>query len=212
MKKMHGISTKAFAALLAVTLLVGSAIGGTLAWLTATPVSVTNTFTIGNVGITLTETGASGAGNQSKNFTVIPGVNIAKDPKVTVTADSEACYVFVKVDKQEWNDNLTYTVNTDAGEQKQLEGNDGVYYREVNADDAKAGKSFYVLKGSEKPDDLVGMTEEDKGLALNGIVRVSPDLKKDEWKEGTKLTFTAYAVQSEGLENVNDAWNQVKDL
>jgi len=35
MKKMHGISTKAFAALLAVTLLVGSAIGGTLAWLTS---------------------------------------------------------------------------------------------------------------------------------------------------------------------------------
>lgn len=189
MKKMHGISTKAFAALLAVTLLVGSAIGGTLAWLTSTSNELVNTFTIGNVAITLEETKGEGSGTE-KNFKVTPGVNIEKDPKVTVDSTSEDCWLFVKIteDGNAWNNGLSYTP---ASGWKKLEGVEGiVYYR-----------------------DITGAT--DKGQALpvleNNQVTVSEELTTLD--ENTKLTFTAYAIQKDGFEEVNikEAWEAVSN-
>lgn len=190
MKKMHGISTKAFAALLAVTLLVGSAIGGTLAWLTADPVSVTNTFTIGNVAITLEETGAV---DGEQEFTVIPGVNLAKDPKVTVDSTSEDCWVFVKIeDDGITSSGLTYSVRNGWN---QLSSETGVYYREVKNSDSE--KEFYVLTGDDDHS--------------TGMITVPENIKTLKTTNPT-LKFTAYAVQREGLDNVSDAWDQVKDL
>lgn len=77
---------KSIALLVAVSMIVGCVIGGTLAWLTATTRPVTNTFTVGNVDITLAETTA--------NYKMVPGNTIDKDPTVTVRAKSEACWLF----------------------------------------------------------------------------------------------------------------------
>ena len=52
-KKNSG--TKVVAILLAVSLLIGIGVGGTLAWLTSTPDSINSTFTSGSITITLTE-------------------------------------------------------------------------------------------------------------------------------------------------------------
>lgn len=193
MKKMHGISTKAFAALLAVTLLVGSAIGGTLAWLTSKSDSLVNTFTIGNVAITLAET----TGNDYK---VTPGVPVAKDPKVTVTAGSEACWVFVEIQESEnWPDGLTYEP---AAGWTPLTSEAGVYYRDV-ASDSSQNQDFYVLAGDDKHP--------------NGIVKVDKDITSLD--ANTKLTFTAYAIQQEGFndseksdsENAAAAWKAIEE-
>ena len=75
--------------LLSLVLAVAMGIGGTLAWLTAKTEAVKNTFTVGNINITLTET--------TTNYKMVPGQTIAKDPKVTVKAGSEACWLFVKI-------------------------------------------------------------------------------------------------------------------
>lgn len=187
MKKMHGISTKAFAALLAVTLLVGSAIGGTLAWLTSKSDSLVNTFTIGNVAITLEET----TGNDYK---VTPGVPVAKDPKVTVTAGSEACWVFVEIQESEnWPDGLTYDP---AAGWTPLTSEAGVYYRDV-ASNPTQNQDFYVLAGDDKHP--------------NGIVKVDEDITSLD--ANTKLTFTAYAIQKDGFEeaNIKEAWEAVSN-
>lgn len=193
MKKMHGISTKAFAALLAVTLLVGSAIGGTLAWLTSKSDSLVNTFTIGNVAITLAET----TGNDYK---VTPGVPVAKDPKVTVTAGSEACWVFVEIQESEnWPDGLTYKP---ADGWTLLTSEAGVYYRDV-ASNSTQNQDFYVLAGDDKHP--------------NGIVKVDEDITSLD--ANTKLTFTAYAIQQEGFndseksdsENAAAAWKAIEE-
>lgn len=92
---------KTIAILMAVAVLVGAAAGGTLAWLTAQTDSVENTFTVGNINITLTETdvveGDTNRNNNKNDYHFVPGDVLAKDPKVTVTADSEACYLFIKV-------------------------------------------------------------------------------------------------------------------
>ena len=55
-RKKKGVSTKVFLSLLALVLVVGCAVGGTIAWLTAKTDPVVNTFTYGKINIALTET------------------------------------------------------------------------------------------------------------------------------------------------------------
>lgn len=66
------------------------AVGGSIAWLIAETNEVSNVFKPSNIDITLIET--------TTDYKMIPGNAIAKNPKVTVTADIP-CYVFVKVDE-----------------------------------------------------------------------------------------------------------------
>ena len=84
---------KTLALVLALTLLVAGVVGGTLAWLTAQTAEVKNTFTVGDINIGLTET--------TTDYKMVPGNTIAKDPTVTVKANSEACWLFVKVTESE---------------------------------------------------------------------------------------------------------------
>lgn len=192
--RRRGVSTRAFVALLALVLVIGCVAGGTVAWLVSAPAPVTNTFTYGDININLTETKPAG-----RSAKIIPGVNIEKDPQVSVTAGSEACWLFVKVETTGTfvTDKVTYSVRTGEGEWTALEGNLGVYYREVSAEDAAKGVGYYVLTGSEQ--------------YPNGVVTVSENLTKGELpdpKEAT-LKFTAYAVQKDGVTSAADAWAKV---
>ena len=186
MRKRRGISTKALVALLAFVLVIGCSLGGTLAWLTDETDEVTNTFTVGDINITLTET--------EREYKILPGVNIPKDPKVSVEANSEACWLFVKVDEVNWppftetsgGRKVNYSI---AYGWIPLDGKLGVYYREVNAETAKNGETYGVL--------------------LNNEVTVSENLTKAEVNSITtkpQLTFTAYAVQKEGVNTAAEAW------
>lgn len=190
MKKFRELSGKLVVAMLAVTLLVGCAIGGTVAWLTDETKPVTNTFTYGDINITLAETTGS-------SYKIIPGVDIKKDPKVTVEANSEACWLFVKVEEANWptfketdetTNKVSYAIATGW---TALPGQKGVYYREVDA--VTADTSFDVIKGN--------------------MVTVSDTLTKENIKSITTnptLTFTAYAVQKDGISTAADAWEKVE--
>lgn len=92
-EKRRSVSGRLFVLMLALVLVLGCAVGGTVAWLVAKTDPVVNTFTYGDINITLTET-------TGENYKIIPGVDIGKDPKVTVKADSEACWLFVKVEEE----------------------------------------------------------------------------------------------------------------
>ena len=191
MRRRHGISTKTLVALLSLVLLLGCSLGGTLAWLADSTGPVTNTFTVGDIDITLVET--------TTDYKIVPGVNIAKDPKVTVKANSEACWLFVKIEESaNWPDELTYTIAT--GWTK-LTGVTGVYYREVDAETAKNGDDWQVLAGDNTYPD--------------GVVTVSDTLTKSELQElasnNPTLTFTAYAVQQEGVADAETAWEIAQD-
>lgn len=67
--------------------------------------SAKNTFTVGNVGIDLTE--KEWDANLAENGTpvLMPGQTIAKDPLVTVDDNSEDCWLFVKI---EWSRYVAY--------------------------------------------------------------------------------------------------------
>ncbi len=69
---------------IALVLSMATAISGTLAYLTSTD-TATNTFTVGNVSIDLEEPSYTG-----NNQTLLPGVEIAKDPQIKNTGSSEA--------------------------------------------------------------------------------------------------------------------------
>ena len=183
MKKFRELSGKLVVAMLAVTLLIGCAIGGTVAWLTAKTDPVVNTFTYGDINIELTET--KPANQQAK---IIPGVDITKDPKVTVEANSEACWLFVKVEETGTfvANKVTYSIDDGWTKLTGVTGVDNVYYREVGA--VTADTSFDVIKDNK--------------------VYVKDTLTKEDIKNITNptLTFTAYAVQKDAAQTAADAW------
>ena len=180
---------KATIAVVALALVLCFAIGGTLAWLVDKSDAVVNTFTYGDINIDLSET----TGNEYK---MIPGNDITKDPKVTVEKDSEACWLFVKIEKSaNYADYLAdYTI---ADGWTALDGVDGVYYREVNADTAKAGTSYQVLKG-------------DTVTVLDSVKKSDMESIKNGTVDEPTLTFTAYAVQKDGFDTAALAWAEIK--
>lgn len=159
---------KSLALLLAIAIVVVGAVAGTVAWLTDRTPSVTNTFTTSDINIELKET--------KNNFQMIPGWNIEKDPKVTVKTGSEACYLFVKLEKSTNFDTfMTYEM---ADGWEALPEAPGVYYREVAA--ATADTTFEVLKGNQ-----VTVKDEVTKEQMNGLTA-------DTYPT---LTVTAYASQ-----------------
>lgn len=89
---------------LCAALLVGATIAGTVAYLTSTTTEVKNTFTAGNVTITLDEAPVDlygkvvvGGRVTENEYKLIPGHTYAKDPTIHVGADSEECWVFAKL-------------------------------------------------------------------------------------------------------------------
>lgn len=182
----RSVSMKTFVAMLALVLVIGCAVGGTVAWLTAQTGPVVNTFTYGDIDIELTETKP-----ENQQAKIIPGVDIEKDPKVTVKANSEACYLFVKVEQTGnfVDGKVSYSI---ADGWTALEGENGVYYREVAA--TTADMDFYVLKNNK-------ITVSDK-LTKGDIQNLSGANKTP------KLTFTAYAVQQDGIVDADTAWTK----
>lgn len=173
--RRRSVSSRAFIALLALVLVIGCVAGGTVAWLVATTDTVTNTFTYGNINIDLTETTGT-------NYKVIPGTTIKKDPTVTVKNGSEACYLFVKVEKVGMFTGMSYEI---ADGWTALEGENGVYYRQVGSVTADA--SFEVIKGNK--------------------ITVSSDLTKENIPTANPtLKITAYAVQQENIADAATAW------
>ena len=81
-------------AAIAVMLVAALVVGGTLAYFTDKSDAKMNTFTMGNVGIDLTET----AWHDNDDHTLIPGKFYEKNPTITVDDNSQDAYVFLKLD------------------------------------------------------------------------------------------------------------------
>lgn len=181
---------RSVALLVAIALLIGCAAGGTMAWLTMKTDTVVNTFTTSDVTITLSETkGTLKDGNHE--FKMVPGDTIAKDPTVTVKANSEKCYVFVSVEKVNNFDN--YMTATMADGWTPGTGGAGqipttVYYRVVES--SAEDKPFQVLK-----DDSVKVNST---LTKGDMSTIGENVPK--------LNITAYAIQFVGFADANAAW------
>lgn len=206
---------KKLIAIISCMILLIGAVGATIAWLTDKTEPVVNTFTVGNIDIDLYETN----GDEqvlAKDYKMIPGTTLDKDPKVTVEAGSEACWLFIEVnescdvnkpepnsnDKYKFSDFIDYSVITGEGGWTQLKNGEtpvaGVYYRAVSAvpESQTEGVAFNIIQDkNNSPNEVTVKDTVTKEMmdALESALASNPNA-------APKLTFKAYAVQNVGFE------------
>lgn len=187
---------KILAMCLAAVMLVAASVAGTLAYLKAETQTVTNTFTTTGIALTLDEAELDENGqptqtrteNGNNNYEMVPGSDITKDPIVTVKAGSEACYVFVKVEKGvKFDDFMTFAM---ADGWTAVTEENGVYYKTVA--EAAADVPLHVIA-------------EDT-LTVKTSVTLNMMKYAEEHPNDLALKFTAYAVQQENIASVAEAW------
>ena len=177
---------KGLALVLALTLLVVGAVAGTLAWLTDKTDAVVNTFTTSGIDIGLKEEAGTNNTTGGKDFKMIPGHTITKNPVTWVEKGSEDCYLFVKLDKSaNFDTYLKYEMASGWQQLKDKDGNnvEGVYYREVAATTTAKSDEFQIIK--------------DNKVTVDGDAVTSAVMKQFENATLAKptLTITAYASQ-----------------
>ena len=182
---------KAIVLVLCAVLLCGVSVFSTLAYLTSTD-KVENTFTVGNVKITLDEAKVKADGTADGNervkaneYKLIPGKSYTKDPTVHVDANSEDCWVFVKVVNEIANieDATTVADQLTAKGWTLVAGTANIYAR---ATANKAGDDVVVFENFKIKGDV-----DSEALAT--------------YVDKT-IVVTAYAVQAEGFATAEAAW------
>lgn len=203
-------TSKALLLMLCAVLLVAASVLGTMAYLTSTD-TVTNTFTVGNVKITLDEKDVDNDNNTSDNVTVngvvrdkansyklLPGHTYTKDPTIHVDASSEDCYLFVKVENGIADIEGTKTVATQMAEKGwvAVSGTTGIYVYttdRTNPAAVSANTNIVVFENFTVDGTKVVNVPEDETVPTGKL-----DIA--EYDNNT-ITVTAYAVQKDGFES-----------
>lgn len=180
------------------------AVGGTIAWLTASTGVVTNTFAPSSVSLTLQEheydpdgtptaTGFLGGltgkltSEGVDNYQMIPGSKLSKDPFVTIGTDSEDCYVFVEVTKSANYD--TFFTELEFGDEwgtLSTTGNTIVIYYDNKTTAPAVAEAADVLQNILKDN----MVTVDSGVTSEDMAGLTSEANYPS------LTFKAYAVQA----------------
>ncbi|MBE6108022.1 MAG: hypothetical protein E7192_05220 [Erysipelotrichaceae bacterium] len=195
-------SGKSILICLTVLMILGTVtIDQTLAWLVSESNPVVNTFTYGKIDLTLSETDTTLDQDQNEYtnlYEMVPGQiigdfdgGIKKDPLVTIAEGSEACWLFVElVESDNFDEFMEYSVLTGNGHWTALDSVEDVYYREVT--EAETQIQYWIIENNE--------------------VRVKDNIKEklNTLQELPTLSITAYAVQRNGVETVQDAWALIK--
>ena len=188
--------------------------------------AVSNVFTVGEVGITMTEskvdadgkklTGADAAQVDTNTYCLVPNKTYDKDPVITVKDGSQESFLFVLVR----NDIAAIEDTSDSTNKptiaQQLAANGWAKYTL-----ASTGWVYVWVGVGNVPD---GDVEKASGEFTATAVTVTPDTYKlfetfsiaenaDTTKYGAaKVTLTAVAIQDSGFENnVDAAWEAVKE-
>ena len=193
---------KALLTALCAVLLVVTSVMGTLAYLTSTD-EVKNTFTVGNVTITMDEADVDLMGIKTSNprdkenaYHLLPGHIYTKDPTIHVDANSESCYLFVKIVNEiaeiEATGNTTVAAQMEAKGWKVVDAANGIY--------------VYAANDSEKTAVAAGTdVKVFENFTLKGAELNNDNL--DDY-QGKTIVVTAYAIQVDGFEDdtAADIW------
>ena len=189
--------SKVLSLVLAGTLVVSAGMFGTLAYLTDED-TVTNTFTVGNVQITLDEADVDDSTpdadrDQENSYKLLPGKTYKKDPIVHVNSESEDSYLFVKVENEitDIEGGTTVAQQMDNKGWDSVSGTDGIY---VYVGD---GTDPVVVKGGDNVTVFDNFTIAAK-TTNETLANYS----------GKTITVTAYAIQADGFEGetAQDIW------
>lgn len=199
---------KILALALATVMLVSATVAVTVAYLTSQD-TVTNTFTVGKVKITLDEADVDDSDkdqntterDKANEYKVFPGGTYDKDPIVHVDDSSEDCYVFVKV----VNSLGVYeaAVENLGNIEKQMSDNG---WTEVT------GKDGVWLYNGEFAEDKVVSKGED--LPVFTKFAIANNIENDNDLASKSIVVTAYAIQADGfdVDNAEDLSTMLKEL
>ena len=183
---------KILAACLVVCLLATAVIGTTLAYFTDTK-TVTNTFSSGNVTITLDEApvgpdGQATTGNRvtTNDYKLYPGKEYDKDPTITVAAGSEDCYLFVRV----VNGLADLEAAGDTTIAKQMENN-----------------GWTLVDGETNVYMQSGIYSAEARAVVFGTFTIDTAETATTLADAENVVITAYAVQAEGFLTAQAAWD-----
>lgn len=215
--------SKALILTLCAVLLVAASMLGTMAYLTSTD-EVENTFTVGQVKITLDEAQVNDDGKpidkdgevvdhpadakrvKANSYKLLPGHTYTKDPMVTVLNGSEASYVKMTVTFSKANEldaifdpdgaTLTTIFNGYDSSNWTYKGNT------KNADDNTRTYEFWYKEAVAAPDGNVALD------ALFDSITVPGSITNEQLKtiEGMTITVNAYAIQADGFADADEAF------
>lgn len=183
--------------------LVGTSVFGTYMYLTSTD-TVTNTFTVGKVAITLDEADTNEYGKmlyvkdngdlgtdktdtvadrvKGNEYKLIPGHEYLKDPTVHVSSESEDSWLFVKVENGISN----------------IEADKKIADQMTDEGWSLVGTETNVYAYKDK------VTKNDNIKVFDGFTLTTDALVKDY--ANASITITAYAVQADGFNTAAAAW------
>lgn len=173
----------------AVVLVVASVMG-TMAYLTSQD-EVTNTFTVGDVAITLDEADVKTDGTyvtdvstrvDANEYHLIPGHNYIKDPTVHVDANSEDSWLFVQVD------NGLAAIEADTTIAAQMEA-----------------KGWTLVAGETNVYAYRDVVSAGEDVVVFNEFTISGDADLADYEDAS-IVVTAYAVQADGFANAAAAW------
>lgn len=208
---------KILVACLCVALAVLTIAGTTLAYLTSQD-TVTNTFTVGNVSITLDEAQANPDGSlvanaervKENSYKLIPGHTYNKDPMVTVLKGSESSYIKMTVTFSKAAELDAIFAPTGADMTSIFNGYDSTnWIYKGNTEDTEANTRTYEFWYKE----TVAAPDADVALdALFDQIKVPGTITGEQLEtiEGMTITVNAYAIQADGFANAAEAWKAFK--
>lgn len=193
-------------------------VGGTLAYLTSTTETVTNTFTVGSVSAILDEAKVNEYGEMLKKVTdsdgkeeyavtedvdeaervedgntykLIPGHTYVKDPTVRIDKDSENAWLFVKVSNGIKDIEAATTIHD-----QMTSGTDAqwVVINETNG--------IYAYKVQVKAEDVIKVFDSFTLKTDAAVASYST----------ANITIKAGLIQADGFTTYTDAWNDNNTL
>lgn len=196
---MKGKKKVILTVLCAVLLVVGSVLG-TMAYLTSQTATATNTFTVGNVAITLDEAKVNINGEPVDNqnnkvdltaaprvtantYKLMPGHTYVKDPTIHIASGSEDCWLFVKVDN-----GISAIEDNSSTIASQMEANG---WTVIDSD-----KNVYAYRSTVSAGD---------NISVFGGFKIAGNADTSTCKSAI-INITGYAVQADGFSTATAAW------
>ncbi len=205
--------TKALLLTLCAVVLVVASVFGTMAYLTDQE-TVTNTFTVGQVHITMDEakvyadgTPIEGADRVLENeYHLLPGHTYTKDPTIHVAANSEESYIFVKLEIVDNADLVTALEahGLDLELKNFLLGYNPELWTIIDTVEKDGTKIYYAYYKT-----TVAKSEVVQNIVLFEQIKVPGEFNNTDMLNiaDLKVNVTAYAVQKDGFADAVTAWN-----
>ncbi len=204
--------TKALTLALCAVLLVVTTIFATMAYLTS-QASVTNTFTVGKVAITLDEAKVNIYGEQldpeervvGNEYKLIPGHTYHKDPTVHVAAGSEEAYIRMLVTITDFDD-VKKAFGKDFLPQNFVVGWNNSIWETTTEVIEEADTATYEFRYKETVS-TVDLSEKTLEPLFTHII-VPGDIDNDTLATlgEMKIEIVAHAIQADGFEDADKAW------